>query len=401
MISQKMRQESRKFSLVAGSGSGLREFYGYGIALLSVALALAVKFLLDPFLKDQAIPFLLFFFGVLISSWYGGLKPGLFATFIASIAGDYFFLSPGAVIWGNSSGEILELGLFILEGVLISIFSAARKRAEEERARLLISEQQAREAAEIANRSKDQFLAVVSHELRTPLTAILGWARLLRTGDLDEATLTRALEAIERNTKVQTQLVEDLLDVSRIISGKLHLELRPVDLREVIESAVDSVRPSALAKNIRIDVVSDHGLFMTSGDSNRLQQIIWNLLSNSLKFTPTGGRIEIKLKREDPFFSIVVSDTGKGISPNFLPHVFDRFRQADDSLKKHGGLGLGLAIVRHLVDLHGGELHAYSPGEGKGAVFTVKLPIEENEEKPTMDRNFSSDVQPDYNRERL
>jgi signal transduction histidine kinase len=227
-----------------------------------------------------------------------------------------------------------------------------------------------------ASRAKDEFLATLSHELRTPLNAILGWVRMLRTGKLDEITFDRGLETIERNSKSQAQLIEDLLEVSRIISGRLRLDLRPVDLVSVINAAVDAVRPPMDAKEIRLEVMLDPKAGPVSGDPGRLQQVLWNLLSNAAKFTSRGGYIQVRLERIDSHVEITVSDTGSGISADFLPFVFDRFRQADSSYtRKHGGLGLGLAIVRHLVELHGGSVHVYSAGEGQGATFTVKLPL--------------------------
>jgi PAS domain S-box-containing protein len=250
-----------------------------------------------------------------------------------------------------------------------------RKNAEEQRLQLA-REQVARSEAEAASRAKDEFLATISHELRTPLNAILGWGRMLRNVKLNEEHFTRGLDTIERNAKLQAQLIDDLLDVSRIISGKLRLTVMPVELAPVIEAAVDSIRPAADAKNIRIQVLLDLNAGLISGDSDRLQQVVWNLLSNAVKFTEKGGRIQVTLQRVDSHVEITVSDTGRGISAEFLPYVFDRFRQADSSItRKHGGLGLGLAIVRHLVELHGGSVQAQSPGEGQGATFTVQLPI--------------------------
>ncbi|HXG64029.1 MAG TPA: ATP-binding protein [Blastocatellia bacterium] len=251
-----------------------------------------------------------------------------------------------------------------------------RRQAEQERDQLLIREQAARAEAEAANRLKDEFLATISHELRTPLTAILGWARMLRTGNLDQGASAQAVEVIERNAKLQAQLIDDLLDVSRIITGKLLLETQPVDLPAIIQAALDTVRPAADAKQINIETAIDPAAGPVAGDRNRLQQVVWNLLSNSIKFTPHGGRIEVHLERADSQVEIRVSDTGKGIAPEFLPYVFDRFRQADTSFtRSSGGLGLGLAIVRHLVEMHGGAVHAESAGEGQGATFTVSLPL--------------------------
>ena len=250
------------------------------------------------------------------------------------------------------------------------------KRAEEERDALLVREQEARAEAEAANRLKDEFLAIVSHELRTPLTPIIGWAHMLRTGIPNEMTYAQALEAIERNAQIQVQLINDLLDVSRIITGKLYLDIGQVNLDAVIESALDVMRPAADAKGVRILYRRDSEVGPVSGDRGRLQQVVWNLLSNAVKFTPEGGQVEVRLERVGSQAKITVSDTGEGISPNFLPYVFDRFRQADSTTTRdHGGLGLGLAIVRHLVELHGGTVYAESAGKGQGATFSVSIPL--------------------------
>jgi signal transduction histidine kinase/DNA-binding response OmpR family regulator len=251
---------------------------------------------------------------------------------------------------------------------------ATRIQTEKERAELLVREQAARAEAETANRLKDEFLATVSHELRAPLNAILGWASLLQSGKLDEATNARAIETIERNARAQNKLIEDLLDVSRIITGKLQLDVKPVDLASIIEMAAESVRPAAEAKGVRLQTELGLAASPVQVDANRLQQVVWNLASNAVKFTPTGGSVNIKLRCFDNQAEISVSDTGIGIPPKFLPYVFDRFRQADSSeTRTHGGLGLGLAIVRHLVEMHGGTVRAESEGEGRGATFTITL----------------------------
>ena len=507
----------------------------YGIAVLAVALTLLLKLLLDPLLETEN-PFLLFFAAVMVSAWYGGMRAGLLATGLAALSSDYFFLSPLYSFFNNSLGQNFRLGLFVIEGVLLSLLISAlhsakqqaeqhletmrrnekrycllvenekdyaifmlategrvtswslgaerilgyqeaeivgqngsrfftpediqqgapeqelstavaegraederwhvrkdgtrffasgivtplrdeagsllgfckmmrdftdRKRTQEERDQLLAREQAARAEAEAANRMKDEFLAIVSHELRSPLNAILGWARLLRTRKFNEATTARAIETIERNAALQTQLIEDLLDISRLIRGKLRLQLRPVNLVPIIEAAIDTVRPAADAKTIQLEFVLDSSIgkvrseergvrseidpspltphpspLLVSGDSDRLQQIVWNLLSNAVKFTPEGGCVEVQLEHVDSYAQIRVSDTGKGISAEFLPYVFDRFRQADSTTtRSHGGLGLGLAIVRQLVELHGGTVGVESLGEGQGATFTVKLPL--------------------------
>lgn len=251
-----------------------------------------------------------------------------------------------------------------------------QRQAEQEREQLLAREQAAREQAETANRIKDEFLAVLSHELRTPLNPILGWSRLLRYGKLDVAKTAHALETIERNAKLQTQLIEDLLDVSRILRGKLSLNVVPVNLASTIESAMETVRLAAEAKAIEIQTGFDPTVGQILGDSARLQQVVWNLLSNAVKFTTPGGRVNIRLERMGSQAQIQVSDTGKGIPPDFLPYVFEYFRQADGTTTRtFGGLGLGLAIVRHLVELHGGTVQAESQGEGQGATFIVRLPM--------------------------
>lgn len=227
-----------------------------------------------------------------------------------------------------------------------------------------------------ASRLKDDFLATVSHELRTPLNAILGWSRMLRTNRFDAETASHALETIERNARAQAQLIEDLLDVSRIITGKLRLDIRPVEPVAVINAAIDAVRPAADAKHVRIEAVLDPRAGVVSGDPDRLQQVLWNLLSNAIKFTPKDGSVQIRLERVNSHVEITVGDTGQGITPEFLPFVFDRFRQAGSTLTRaHGGLGLGLAIVRHLVEMHGGTVRAESEGENRGATFTVTLPL--------------------------
>jgi PAS domain S-box-containing protein len=252
--------------------------------------------------------------------------------------------------------------------------TATKARAEAEKA--AAENERLYRQAEESSRLKEEFLATISHELRTPLSAILGWARMLRMGQLSPENSIKALDTIERNARAQSQLVDDLLDVSRIITGKLRMDVRPSDPSSFIDAAVEAVRPAADAKGVRVQKVIDTGPISIPGDPVRLQQVVWNLLSNAIKFTPRGGRVQIRSERVNSHLEIVVSDTGQGISPDFLPHVFDRFRQADQKTsRQHGGMGLGLAIVRHLVEMHGGTVSANSEGEGKGATFTVSLPI--------------------------
>ena len=267
--------------------------------------------------------------------------------------------------------------LTIIEDVTERVAREAELQAQlEDRSRLLSNEKQARSDAERANRLKDEFLATISHELRNPLNAIMGWAHMMRLGKLNPANVERAVETIYRNAKSQSQLVADLLDVSRIISGKLRLDVRNVDLLYIVNAAIDSIRPAADAKGIRLQTILDPAAGPISGDADRLQQIVWNLLTNAVKFTPKGGRIQVQLQRVNSHVEIVVTDSGIGISKEFLPHVFDRFRQADASTTRiHGGLGLGLSIVHQLVDLHGGTVSVQSEGEGKGATFTISLPF--------------------------
>ena len=236
-------------------------------------------------------------------------------------------------------------------------------------------QERAGEAAE-ANRAKDEFLAVLSHELRTPLNAVYGWARMLQSGQISGERVARALDVIVRQSNAQVQLIDDLLDVSRMITGKMRLDIRPVDLKGVVEQALDAARPAAEAKEIRIQSVIGPRAGPVSGDPDRLQQVVWNLVLNAVKFTPTGGRVQVRVERVDSRVEIVVTDTGQGIAPDVLPFVFDRFRQADSSSRRaHTGLGLGLALVKHLVELHGGRVRAESAGEGRGATFVVTLPL--------------------------
>ena len=276
----------------------------------------------------------------------------------------------------NHDGKIIGT-LTIIEDVTERVAREAELQAQiEARSRLLSSEKLARNESERANRLKDEFLATVSHELRNPLNAILGWAHMLRLGKLDPRNAERAVETIYRNAKSQAQLVADLLDVSRIISGKLRLDVRTVDLISIVSAAIDSIRPAADSKSIRLQTILDPAAGPISGDADRLQQIVWNLLTNAVKFTPKGGRVQVKVQRVDSHVEILVSDSGVGISKEFLPYVFDRFRQADaSSTRTHGGLGLGLSIVHQLVDLHGGSVSVHSDGEGKGATFTINLPF--------------------------
>ncbi len=282
----------------------------------------------------------------------------------------HYYEPPDHDVWLEVRAYPFEEGL----GIFYRDISD-RKRAEAALRESLVREQAAREQAEAANRIKDEFLAVLSHELRTPLNPILGWSKLLKSGNLDAAKAAHAIGIIERNAKLQTQLIEDLLDVSRILQGKLSLSMVPVEIEATIQSALDTVRLAAEAKSIQVQTELTSPNIQVLGDAARLQQVAWNLLSNAIKFTPEGGQVKIRLERIDAQVQITVSDTGKGITADFLPYVFEYFRQADGATtRKFGGLGLGLAIVRQLVELHGGTVEADSPGEDQGATFTVRLP---------------------------
>ena len=291
----------------------------------------------------------------------------------------------GGLFFGHSEpdifterDEVVVAGLSAQAAVAMDnarLYEAA-KRARAEAERAAADKERLYQQAEESSRLKEEFLATISHELRTPLSAILGWARMLRMGTLSEENAAKALDTIERNARAQAQLVDDLLDVSRIITGKLRMNVQPADPNSFIEAAVEAVKPAAEAKGVRVHKVIDTGAISIPGDPVRLQQVVWNLLSNAIKFTPRGGHVQIRSERVNSHLEIVVSDTGQGIASDFLPHVFDRFRQADQKTsRQHGGMGLGLAIVRHLVEMHGGSVRASSEGEGRGSTFTVMLPI--------------------------
>jgi len=480
----------------------------YGIALAAIVITLVARWLLQPALQHN-VPYLMFVLPVSLCAWYGGLRPGLFATLLSAAVAHFLFVRPYLAV--NAGVDAVQFVLFLFVGGLISWLSekrlrearaakrseerlqetaqhlealvqasplaimvvdhnaqvqlwnpaaehifgwapaevigqqipiiprgqlvefqssfrgrpatggaahisetevtctrktgtpvdlsvwkaplqdgpgeygamlyiladiGARKRIEHEHSELLTRAQSARLEAERISRIKDEFLATLSHELRTPLNAILGWARLLHSGQLDGKTAERAIESVERNAKNQAKLVEDLLDVSRIITGQWRLETRPVDLCSVVESSLEAIRPTLEAKEITLEKDLDLRVGLVLGDPSRLQQILWNLFSNAVKFTPKKGHIQVRLVREGANAEISVKDNGKGITEEFLPYVFEHFRQADGSLtRKYGGLGLGLAIARHLTELHGGTVEAGSAGENQGSLFTVKLPL--------------------------
>ncbi len=340
----------------------------YGIALLAAVLALLLTLLVDnPLTAPNTL--LIFLGGVMCSSWYGGFGPGVLATTLTSAAAGYFYLPPPFSLRIDDPTEIVRLAEYVAVCLLISALNELRlrgqKRAEAAKAEM-----------ESAIRVKEAFLAMVSHELRTPLTAIIGWTQILRTRTADPALSAQAVATIEHNAKTEARLIEDLLDVSRLDTGQMRLESHPLDVAEVVRAAIDTVRPAIEAKGIALQtIVPSHVVFVT-GDAQRLQQVFWNLLSNAVRFTPEGGRIDVQLHRIRSHARVRIRDTGRGIAPAFLPNVFERFVHGGTAeTKRHDGLGLGLSIARDLVELHGGTIRVESDGLGRGAVFTVELPI--------------------------
>jgi PAS domain S-box-containing protein len=316
-----------------------------------------------------------------------------FASLLAGAIPEYsiekrYIAKGGRVVWASASVTILrDRAGRPIRSIAAILDITHRRQVDEERARLLRAEQQARQEAEEASRLKDEFLATLSHELRTPITAIIGWSRMLVMRQLGPDRLTHAAAVIERNARAQAQLVEDLLDISRVVTGNLRLDVRPVDLCPIVDAAIETIRPGADAKGLRVTTALDLAAGPVSGDPVRLQQIVWNLLSNAVKFTPAGGRVDVTARRTDDHAEICVSDTGDGIAPEFLPYVFDRFRQGDATTTRgHGGLGLGLAIVRHLTEMHGGQVAAESEGRGRGTRFTVRFPLARAAQAPDATR---------------
>jgi signal transduction histidine kinase len=333
---------------------------------LAVTLALRAAGAHDSF-------FFLFIPAVMIAAWHGGQSAGLVATLTSLLLIVFFLLEPHWSVWVTDPGDALLLTLFGAVCVSIGLLTAGRRRAEDERERALHDAEHARHDAEISSRLKDQFLATLSHELRTPLNAVLGWTRMLANGQVDPEKIPAALASIERNAHAQKQLVDDLLDVSAIVSGRLRLTPREMSLDEVVRGAVDSVRLSLEGRHQRLEQHLEPVQMV--GDADRLQQVMWNLLTNAVKFTPDGGEIALRLERLGASARITVRDSGRGIRPEFLPHVFEPFRQADASITRtSGGLGLGLALVRHLVEAHGGSVSAASDGPKRGSTFVVTLP---------------------------
>ncbi|HEU4873300.1 MAG TPA: HAMP domain-containing sensor histidine kinase [Pyrinomonadaceae bacterium] len=351
----------------------VRKTVPYLVAVFSVAAALLLTGLLWPWIEPH--PTSLFLAAITVSAWYGGFQPSLLATALATIAVDYFFIFPVHSL-EVSIDNTVRAGVFVLVALLISWIDHARKKAIEERDQMLVREQEARKAAETVNQTKDEFLAMVSHELRTPLNVISGWVSMLRSGKLNGEAAADALERVERNARLQQHLIEDLIDVSRIASGTMRVEPRPMEVSPVIEEGLRTVALAAKAKDIAIYAEYPDEAIIISGDPDRFQQVVWNLLSNAIKFTPPRGRISLSLERLGGDAILSVRDSGRGIRPDFLPYVFERFRQDVIELgQNHEGLGVGLSIVRHIVELHGGSIEAESAGKDQGATFRVCIPL--------------------------
>jgi signal transduction histidine kinase/ActR/RegA family two-component response regulator len=352
----------------------------YLLAIAIVGGATLLRAAADPWIHNQ-IPYFIYVASVVVATWFCGVDGGVLSTVVAAFAGNYFFVPPRYEFIPHGE-DWIAMSMFSAVGFgLVGLVGRWRNAESVLRAHAVQSQEQAEELrvlhaeAERANRVKDEFLATLSHELRTPLNAILGWAHMLEMGRLDPAHQRKAICTIVRNARAQTHLVNDVLDVSRIISGKMQLALKTVDLVSIVSAAIETIRPAARARSIEIQANLPPHLVLV-GDAGRLQQIAWNLLSNAVKFTPKHGRVAVNLETRESLAVLVVSDTGIGIDAEFLPHVFERFRQADSSTtRQHGGLGLGLAVVRHLVELHGGTVQAESAGPDRGATFTIALPV--------------------------
>jgi signal transduction histidine kinase len=359
--------------------------------LLSVTIiagAAALRAALTPFVGPYALPFITFFPAVAIAAWFGGTASGVGTMLVSGLVANYFWLESESSLLIGTPGEAVALAFFFIGATVIVVvceaFRRSNRRVEhyaelqrtwrEEEVRLRAAADVARTEAETANRAKDQFITVLSHELRTPLTSIQGWARMLRAGKLDEAKIAHGLEVIERNADVERRLIDDLLDVHRIATGRLTIEPRDVDLAEIAASATESHRLAATGRGVKI-VLDQTGPLRLSADPHRLAQVMSNLLANAIKFTPEGGVVTVTVRDEGERGRVDVCDTGAGISVSELPKVFDAFWQGDSTLShSRQGLGIGLSIVRHLVELHGGTVRVSSDGPGCGTCFTVILP---------------------------
>ncbi|MFL6274034.1 MAG: ATP-binding protein [Blastocatellia bacterium] len=361
----------------------------YLISAAALIAATLLSLALKPLIRET--PILFFLAAVIVSARYSGLRAAALTILLSVLALDYFFIDPIYAI-GLAWDDLPIVGEFVLVALLASSLNEANLRAKAALARaneelekkvvertseLLVAnekEHKARAQAEAANREKDVFLAIVSHELRTPLNAILGWSHILGK-ELKDAEQVQAVEVINRNAQAQAKLINDLLDAARIINGKLQLDMRPVNLASLVQDIVTAMRPAAEAKEVHLEVVAGASEDNCLADPDRMRQVLNNLLSNAIKFTPAGGTVRAAFAEQDGEAQIIISDTGRGIAAEFLPFVFERFRQRDQADRRAGGLGLGLAIVRHLIQLHGGNIEVASEGEDRGATFTIRLPI--------------------------
>jgi len=360
-----------------------RRLLSYAVAGGLALAALGLTRLIWPVIEPTSSP--LFLAAVVVSAWYGGFGPGLFTTALGVLGKAYFFMMPTRSVRVEDAATALQLGLFVVIAFLISSLTGALRRAHTENVTLIAQERAARAAADAANRAKDVLLATVSHELRTPLHAISTWLQVLRRREGCTDDVADAFQAIERSVATQSRLIDDLLDVSRIVSGQLHVEMRRVELAPVVETAVATAHAAAPAQDIVLRVELDPAAGAVLGDRERLEQIVCNLVANALKFTPSRGRVDVRLRRAGDTARITVADTGCGIPENMLPHIFDEFRQGRRAPGATGqGLGLGLTIVRRLVELHGGRVSARSDGPGRGAIFVVDLPAADGLAAPSL-----------------
>jgi len=361
-----------RVSLVS-SVLGLPAFARYGTAIAVTGVAAWIRLVVD---DDWAaeLPFVTFYPAVMTAAWVGGLLPGLLATVLSAVAANYLWAAPSTSFAFGEVSPTAALGVFFAIGTMISILTAAWRRAAAAAVQSERRERTAKQDAEEANRVKDDFLAVLSHELRTPLNATLGWAKLLASGSLPPDRVRDAATTIERNARAEARLVDSLLDISQIVAGTFELELKPTDLSFVVRTTVDALRPTARGVDLTVDIPNEP--VMVRGDATRLQQVVWNVVANAIKFTPGEGHIRVRLRRSGRMAEFQVSDTGQGIPPDFLPHVFERFRQGTRATRgARRGLGLGLALVRDFAEAHGGSVRVTSEGLQRGSTFTVTLPL--------------------------